>query len=87
MPRWLITAPWVASEMDLQVVLATAFFHFAPHLGVPFGRRMRSRSARAVRVPAGDVAAADEAQARVVEIVAVEVVDDHAERAGADERD
>ena len=52
----------------------------SPSRGVPCGTG-RSAIGAAVRAVAGDIAAAEEAQAGVIEVVAVEVVDAHA-RAG-----
>ena len=70
---------------DLQVVLRRGLLPLA----APLRRALRGvdhLDRPAAGDHAGDVGAADEAQARVIEIVAVEIVDHGRQRAGADER-
>ena len=50
------------------------------------GRRQRAFDRAGAGLHLADVAAADEAERAVIEIVAVEFVDAHADRAGGDER-
>src|ERR1700722_11823381 len=97
-----ILVGWIEIEIDVAVGVETAvhagagldgaeivFLHRLLPFGAPFGRSRRDQRAFD-RAGAGlnlsHVAAADEAVRAMVEVVAVELVDAHADRAGGDER-
>src|SRR5665213_1315206 len=69
----------------LEIVFSDRFFEFAAPLRRAFGHGMSFYRA-AIGVPKRDIAAANEAETGMVEVVAIELVDRHSEGARADER-